>query len=220
MSRAVVVCVVALVACPAVQPPAQGDSIYQAYPFDDLREWTFQAEDTTVPYRLMARQLEGFEEVDEAAIYTIEFIYDCFNDTGVCVDADEDGSNDIELTTAFTWKMSSTRRDGVRFHAISDVAFDPPIVIADGAMRVDEEVVTTSGGVTYTATYPGKVVCPAPGLWPDEESRPDCYENVVDDGGADSLVGGTYWSTTRVSLVAFEQGDGILWQARAFDVAE
>lgn len=219
MSRFLVACALLTGACtPTVV--ALGDSIDQAWPFDELRQWTFQAEDTTVPYRLEAEQLEGFEEIDDHKVYTIEFVYDCFNDSGVCEDADLDGTEDIEGTVAATWRMSSSGPDGVLFHAVDDVTYDPPVALADGRMAKNDEIVTESGGVTYTAVYNGKVTCPAPGLWPEEENRPDCFENAIDDGDADSKVGGTYWATTRFSLVAFQQGDGVLWQLRNFDVAE
>lgn len=219
MSRTLVSLALLLGAC-APQVVVSGDQIYKAYPFDALREWTFQADDTTIPYRLEARQLEGFEEIGDEAVYTLEFLYACFNDTGVCEDADDNGTEDIEGEVAFTWRMSATRRAGVLFHAIDDTTFDPPVAIADGDMLVGDEVVTTSGGITYTATYEGEETCPAPGLWPEVETRPDCFKNVVDDGGVESPVGGTYWATTRVSLTAFQLDEGPLWQARDFDVPE
>lgn len=209
--------------CPVQGGTFSGESITATWPFEERSTWEFQANEgegvtPTIGYRLFAEELPETEVIDELSVHTIEFIVDCFNFTGICEDADGDDAHDAEGQVLFLWKVSSSR-DGVQFHQWGDTVFDPPVMIAERLMKADDTVVTESGGITYTGTFAGSEVCPAPDYWTNEESRPDCFRLDV-TADADSPLVGSFWNTRPIGPVAFQQEGGPRWELRAFETPD
>ncbi|MCB9680280.1 MAG: hypothetical protein H6733_02310 [Alphaproteobacteria bacterium] len=207
--------------CTGGQVQFDGLRMYDVWPWGDaLITATYRSSDTSLPYALRSEVSQDFETIDtDLRIYTITFYIQCFGNAGICLDEDEDGKRDADGDVAFTWKMSADSRRGVNFHAADDTTYDPAVMLADSRMVEAESVTTESGGVTFVGTFEAEEVCPAEQFWPDASIRPDCYKFVLDDGGADSLVGGTYWATNQIGLVTFSRDvdDGETWALKSWD---
>lgn len=181
---------------------ARGDQIFQAFNFSTRRTWTYLSDDGSLGYRLQARQLDGSEDVDGKDVYSIEFQYDCIQNTqGSCAD------QELEGTVATTWKFSSSLGDGVLWHAVGDTVFDEPVLLADARMLEGDTVTSEADGVSYTSTYVEQAPCPAENYWPDPDSRADCYHLSLTADGESPIVG-EYWVTQRFMFAAYQQGDG------------
>jgi len=198
------------------QGGAGGVPIFQAFNFSTVRTWTFLSDEGSLGYRLQARQIEGSEEIGGQDVYTVEFQYDCVNNTqGDCAD------NQLEGTVATTWKLSSSLGEGVLWHQLGETTFDPPVQIAEARMLEGDTVTSESDGVTYTSEYVDLIPCPAENYWPDPESRADCYHlQVTADGDADLV--GNYYIAQRFTFAAFQQGGDSepTWELLGFDEAE
>lgn len=215
----------ALAACGGGTVNFQGERIYDRFPLNDgfLRTWSFEADDTSLSYRMAATQLPDPEVLDDdsgVVVHTIEFTARCFNTTGFCVDEDDDGESDRDDEVLMSWRISSDSNRGIQFHGITvgttETVYDPPVVLAEAVMRLGEEVETTSGGTTFTGKFEGTLECPAPKYW--TSNPPKCVELSLDDGGAGAPVAGTFFQTGAVGPVAFEldKDEGVRWALKGF----
>lgn len=116
---------------------------------------------------------------------------------------DSCGCRGLQGQEAFTWRLSSSLANGVRFHGHGDTTFDPPVTLAAARMLRGDTVTSESGGITYTATFEEQELCPAEAYWPDENNRAECYRVKLDASGP-SPIAGTYWSTRRFLVPVFQ----------------
>lgn len=222
MRRVLLVSSLFLIGCEPADLPKQGFPMYQLFQYDTLRTWAWASDDPTIPYLKLGAQREETEKEEgtDIPIYAIDFTADCFNNTGVCeADTTEGGLRDYEEGILDTWKLSTEVVKGVRIHEAGGVVFDPPVKLADGMMEFKASTTPMeSGGVTYTSTYDADELCPAESYWPDESTRPNCYKLVLDDGGADSAVAGSYWVVKNFGLIAFSRDidNGAMWSIKEF----
>jgi hypothetical protein len=200
---------VALTGCGTTTFDFQGDELYQYFPFNGTRIWTYQSTDTSLSYLLRAELQEDNELLEDSRtrVYTVDFTTDCRSADDGC----EEGA------LAFSWKMSADSSKGTLIHAIGEDVFDPPVRLADPQMNIGETTETASGDATYTATYEDFVDCPAP-YW--RGAPPRCAHLSLSDGedtGA-SPITGDFWATVQFNVVAFRlDGLGQEWQLREVD---
>lgn len=195
-----------------------GDDIWEYFPFNGDRTWTYQSTDTSIPYRLIGTTGESeLLEDERTRVYLVEYTYDCLGSSSPCdVDEDDDGTPDIETEVQWTLRISSDSASGTRIFGYDDTTFDPPIRLASAKMDLGAELVTESGGTTFTSTYVEQVTCPAP-YW-GENPPEDCVHFTLDDGGAGTGLAGDYWSIYQFSLTAMQfEGEEGQWQLRDYD---
>lgn len=205
-------------ACPdPIQITSAGEDTWKFFPLDGERTWTFQSDDATLPYRLVAHKPKESELIGDttARAYIISFTPDCLGTDAPCdVDGDGDGVKDLEQQPLFTWRMSSDSAKGASFHAFNDTAYDPPIRLADADQSETDVVTTETGGVTYTSQIIDKLPCDVP-YW--RGSPPDgCKLFELDDAGAGTPFAGQYMAIVQFGIVSFQQGGGPTWQLKEY----
>lgn len=203
--RLLVPLVALLAGCPPQdQFTYDGYTMRNFFPFDGVRTWEFTSTDTTLRHHLVA-SMGAETEMTADGVLTHEIRYDL-----VCVDPGDE-------TCAGSWVRSlvwsATASDGVMIHALHtdsvDLAFEPPIALADGSMLAGETV-TSGPGDAWTATFVGVEACPV--LWTTEWDTCARLRLEGSGEGADELVG-EYWAVTSFNVVAMELGsDSGQWQ--------
>jgi hypothetical protein len=159
-------------------PPPIGTDVWELFPFDGQRTWTYTSTDAAVGYRLVATSTGEGEDLGDATGYRVRY--------------DSDAGDAL-----FELVWSSDTVDGVRVHEIDGVAQDPPVVVATDDMNRDDAV--TSGA--WTSTFDGFVQCPIAMA----ADWPECGELVV--AGEGSLAG-TWWAARGNGVAAFEPAGG------------
>lgn len=211
---------VGLSACPdPITITSSGEDTWKYFPLDGDRTWTYQSDNTSLPYRLVAHKPAENEVVNDLGTraYTISFNADCLGIDPPCdVDADGDLIPDVETTPLFVWKLSSDSSRGAQFHAFNDEIFDPAVKLASADMSDTEVVTTESGGTTFSATIISEEPCDVP-YWRGQPPE-GCKVFQLDDGGAGSPIAGEYMSIVQFGIVRFRQGtDGDTWSLKAYE---
>jgi hypothetical protein len=196
-----------------------GEDTYKFFPLDGDRTWTYQATDTSLPYRLVAHKPSESELLEDIAVrvYTITFSPDCQGAVEPCLaDEDADSVPDFETTPLMVWRISSDSIDGTEFHSFNDEDFDPPVLLADADQSEDEVVTSESGGISYASTIIAEGPCDVP-YWRGEPPE-GCKTFQLDDAGGGSPVAGEYMSIVQFGIVQFTIG-GIpsTWQLKAYE---
>jgi len=187
-----------------------GAEIWQYFPFDGLRTWQFIHTDTAVTYKLEASMRRDSDSIDHVNLYTVDYAKRCVAADDSCVDG--------EILWSTEWSSDSTR--GVQIHR-SNVGDDestwglyvPPIQVAEGTMKVDDAVSTTTAGSTWDATLFNFEACP---VYLQAEWE-ECAHIIVSDEGGDTLSGypiaAEYWALPGRNVVAIDLGtDEGMWQ--------
>lgn len=209
----------AMTGCYGTTIHSGGEDTYKYFPLDGDRTWVYQSTDSSLPYRLRAHKPKESETVEGSTdrIYTITFSPDCQGAVDPCVaDLDEDEIPDFENEPLMVWRLSSDSISGTRFYSFDDEAYDPPVRLAEADQADEEEVVTESGGVTYTSKIISETPCDVP-YWRGEP--PDgCKIFQLDDGGAGSALGGEYMAIVQFGIVQFTiQGLDSTWQLKEYE---
>jgi hypothetical protein len=212
-------CCLALGACYPENIPTVDNDTWRWFPLDGELTWTYQSDDISLPYRLVAHKPDESEPFGDSLvrIHTITFTYDCLGVSAPCdVDADEDDVPDLEVETAFVWKVSADSSKGALFHAWSEQTFDPPVKIASPSMFINDTAVTESGGTTYTSLYREQGLCDAPywrGAPPD-----DCITFQVDTTGSSTPLQGILQTIYQFGFTKFQlDGQSEAWRLVDFE---
>jgi hypothetical protein len=176
-----------LVACDGGTTTYRGTQLSEYFPYDGTRSAEYINEDTeNIGWKLVVDKLEPTSRQGDYELVTFEW----------------SNFDDGSILGSVIW--SSSNGDGIHIHGYSvgtdaPITFDPPIQFGDDDdyMSVGEEVVTETGGYTFTATYIGNEDCPVQwGL--DWEG---CLHMRLDDGDGDDMAGpifaGDYWLVQR-----------------------
>lgn len=171
------------------------------FPLDGLRTWTYSSQDPGIPYKVVGVLNPDGVSIEEGtdAIHAIDFATECIG-TAECTP----GPFRVRQL-----QVSSNRSMGIRLHGVDDeiagvVTYDPPISMSGGTMVVGDDVVTVSGGVTFTSKFIEEVDCP---VLITEEWQDGCVHLEIDDGGAKTPLAGHYWLVPGYALAAFHWSD-------------
>ena len=187
-----------------------GYQMERYFPFDGAgRTWEFESTDAAVDHRIVATLDTAFETHSDGytRIYSVTYDRDCKEEGGACTDG---WIRDV--------RWSADAVEGVRIWGFETdagtVVYDPPIVLAEPEMLADESVETTTGGVTWTATFHGNATCPV--LW-TAEWEDQCIHITLDDGDGNGSAGeylaGEYYAITQYNVVAMKlTADTGTWQ--------
>jgi hypothetical protein len=197
-------------ACKGYPPSFSGSPVWQMFPFDGERTWTYISTDTTLPYKLVAHSTGEPEVVGGDNVYTIEYTSSCFGADPSCIDG--------EVLRRVKWSSNVT--DGVFVHAWAEgddafVDLEPPIHVTLDDMKRGETLETTTAGAVWTSTMSGIEECPIAlsAAW-DECGR---FEVSVE--GTDGYpVAGAYWATVGNGIAAMELATETgVWQLSDLD---
>jgi hypothetical protein len=168
----------------------QGYDMPDHFPLDGSKlEWEYSSTDTSVVSELRVEKV-GTAIVGDVEVATLEHWV-----------IGEDDAEDL----AWSVQWSSDSVKGVQIHGYtnvtngSEVSFEPPILFAEGHGIPGDQLITQSGGFTWTATFESVEGCETywvPG-WADE----NCLVVNLDDGDdtpiTNSIIVGTYWLVPR-----------------------
>jgi hypothetical protein len=168
----------------------QGYDMPDHFPLDGSKlEWEYASTDTTIGNELLVEK-DVTAVVGEVEVATLEHWV-----------IGEDDSED--LAWSVLWSSDSVQ--GVQIHGYTnatndtEVTFDPPILFAEGHGIPGDQLITQSGGYTWTATFDSVEGCETywvPG-WADE----NCLVVTLDDGDdtpiTNAIIVGTYWLVPR-----------------------
>ncbi len=142
-----------LAACGGNQISFPGTDTRQLFPFDGERTWTYQSNDTTVPFLLEGEMLPQSEEIDGRNVYTVNYFKDCQRDDPTCTDGD----------LFFALRMSNVDPGGVYIHGYDpgtgNVDLDPPLLVIEGEARTQDILETTTAGIQFESEYLGQGSC-------------------------------------------------------------
>jgi len=161
-----------------------GHSIYEYFPLDGERTWTYVPEDSDdegeTVWQLEVEKVFPTETQGNTEIITLEY--------------SKEGD-----ALLFSVQWSSDSVDGVLIHGYTDeetgaaVTYDPPVVFGDYQMTKGESVTSQGDGVTFTSTFQGVESCQ--NYWTTDEW--ECLHFVLDDGDSDDEAGlpfaGEWW---------------------------
>lgn len=181
---------------------SSGYALYNYFPLDgSVRAWEYGSSDGAVSWNLLvektAAQVQGDTE-----LVTLEHWNDSSNEllASLVWSADSDAG-------VLLWSYQSVAED-------VDLAFDPPVQLACPRMAPGEQVVTETGGRSWTARFEAVEGCACEWVpdWGDE----DCVRLSLDDGDGDpqtfGRVTGTRWMVPRYgSSVMQLDADGTRW---------
>ncbi len=168
----------------------QGYDMPDHFPLDGTKlEWEYASSDTSITTELLVEKV-GTAIVDDVEVVTLEHWL-----------IGEDDTEDL----AYTVEWASDSVEGVLIYGYTDhsdgteVDFSPPIVFAEGHGIPGDQIVTQTGGFTWTATFERVEGCETywvPG-WADET----CLVVSLDDGDdtpvTNSIIVGEYWLVLR-----------------------
>lgn len=167
------------------------------FPLDgSVREWEYASTDSAVEGGLRVEKADAMVQ-DEVEVVTLEY-------WNVGVDETED------LAWSVDWSTDDVQ--GVRIHRYleeasgTEVTFDPPVQFMGRDGVTGDQVVTSSGGFTWTATFEAVDGCGT--YWVPDWDDQDCLVINLDDGDGDpstnSVIVGTYWLVTRWGAALME----------------
>jgi hypothetical protein len=171
----------------------QGVRISEYFPQDGTRIATYINEDTNVVYKLQAEKFPEPARIDERDVFT----WDYYQKT------------DDEQIKWFSVQWAAPAGDGAYIYGYAEgdasiTPYDPPIQIGpiDDTMKNGEEVVTETGGATWTSTLIASEDCPVE--WGTLEWD-QCQHLSVNDGTPDNapLFEGEYWQVTSYGTAWF-----------------
>ena len=134
--------------------------------------------------------------------------------------------DDVEVVTLEHWTVSENESedlawevqwssddvDGVRIHgyrnALTDeeVTFDPPVQFTERNEVPGDQVVTSSGGFNWTATFEGVDGCAT--YWVQDWENAECLIINLDDGDGspetNGVIVGSYWLVPRYGTAWME----------------
>jgi len=175
----------------------QGYDMPDHFPLDGSKlEWEYASADTTITNELLIQKTIPYI-LDDIEVVPLEHWL-----------IGDDDSEDL----VWTVKWASDSVKGVLIYGYIDhvndntVDFAPPIQVAEGHGIPGEQVVTQTGGFTWTATFERVEGCETywvPG-WADES----CLVINLDDGDdtaiTNSIVVGDYWLVPRYGSALFD----------------
>ncbi len=168
----------------------QGYDMPDHFPLDGSKlEWEYSSTDTTIGNELLVEKV-GAAVQNDVEVVTLEHWI-----------KDPEGAEDL----AWTVKWASDSVKGVLIYGYIDhandneVNFDRPILFAEGHGIPGDQLITQTGGFTWTATFERVEGCETywvPG-WADEA----CLVVSLDDGDetavTNSIIVGEYWLVPR-----------------------
>jgi len=168
----------------------QGYDMPDHFPLDGSKlEWEYASADTTITNELLIEKV-GTAIQDDVEVVTLEHWL-----------IGDDDSEDL----VWTVKWASDSVKGILIYGYIDhvndntVDFAPPIQVAEGHGITGDQVITQSGGFTWTATFERVEGCETywvPG-WADES----CLVINLDDGDdtaiTNGIIVGDYWLVPR-----------------------
>lgn len=189
-----------------------GITTWNMFPFEQGRVWEYISTDRTLTYKLVA-QLEGKPDIEQSInIYTVSYNRECVSNDPDCEDAE-----------LFRLRWSSTANLGVRIHTLQqdgiNTQFEPPLVVARPQMELDEMVMTTTGGRSWTSQFGGIVPCDTnfPAGW-DQCGLFEIDDNLID---VPSPILGAFWAAPQQGLATIEfQGEEGRWRLSDVDCGE
>ena len=166
-----------------------GYAVYDYFPLDGERTWTYAQEQEDILWRLEVEKDPQTSLVDTTEVVTLEY-------------SEADG----DLLYSVRW--SSDANDGVLIHGWSDEVagtttdYDPPVIFGEYRMVSGESVVTDTVDGTFTSTFEAVEECP--NYWVSDWQ---CLKMVLDDGDGDDAAGvpfaGTWWIAPRYAASRF-----------------
>ncbi len=168
-----------VLACTGTGPIYNGVQTYEYFPIEGERTWRYAMEDDSAGYLLEVEKVDSRSE-NGTEVVTLEYRR----------------SDTMDLLYSTTW--SSDAAGGIRVYSYEmqggeSVTYSPPVEFAEYTMRPGDEVVTETGGMTFTSTYVGVENCP--NLWVSDVW--ECLHFSIDDGDGDDMVGapfaGDWW---------------------------
>jgi hypothetical protein len=190
----------ALAACNPPNPYTFGGSpVWELFPFDGSRTWTYINTDLELSYKMVATSVLEPEVRDQKNVYTVAYTQDCIANDPYCTGA---------VMRKIQW--SSDIEDGVFIwgYVIGEGTIqelDPPIQVALDTEKRDQFVDTDTAGATWTSTLVGEEPCPIAmnADWDDCSQ----FEITVAGGAADFdgyPIAGKWWATKGNGVAAME----------------
>ena len=147
-----------VLACTGTGPIYNGVQTYEYFPIEGERTWRYAMEDDSAGYLLEVEKVDSRSE-NGTEVVTLEYRR----------------SDTMDLLYSTTW--SSDAAGGIRVYSYEmqggeSVTYSPPVEFAEYTMRPGDEVVTETGGMTFTSTYVGVENCP------NQIGRASCRERV------------------------------------------
>jgi hypothetical protein len=181
-----------------------GQKIYDYFPLDGARWWSYSQDDDSIDYFLYIEKVEPSRTVDDMEVWALETTR-------------SDKKPDLDSTTE--WSSDSTNGIIIHSYAVgADAAtvFDPPIVFANADMAADDFVETKTIVGTFTATFVSLEACPnhwVPGTTTDPWT---CAHMKLEGPGLG--FEGDYWIAPRYGTALFQRiQDPDKWNLLEFD---
>lgn len=197
-----------LMACagPGFQPTSGATPVWDMFPFDGEREWTYVSTDASLVYKLVAT-CDGIPEVMNGAnVYTVHYKVECVGNSETCVTGER----------LFVLRWSSNNTDGVYIHAysvgdpIQFIDFVPPLHIAYDDMNNEDAIQTKTNSALWTSTMGPIRECPVRmsgdfdncGTW-----------TITTNQGDGFPIAGQWWASKGLGVAAFQLAtDSGQWQ--------
>jgi hypothetical protein len=188
-------------ACVTTVIDEPGIPVWESYPFDGQRSWTYRSEDPSVAYELVASSSGEPVVVDGVNTYLVETHQRCLAAGTDC----EDG-----LLYTTTW--SSQHELGVHVHAVDGQPFEPPIQLSIDAPGPGQRVETEVDGQRWSSELGRTEPCPVV----LDANWHECLVLEVQTDGEGFPVAGRWWSAPGNGVAAFlRAGEQHVWQLSA-----
>ncbi len=162
-----------------------GESLWERFPLDGERQWSYVSDDVSVEYSLIVDKISTVSQGGKDVV-TLAYTHRT-SDGGETLQYEVDWSTDaddgIEI---WKWTDYSTDVAGVTTN------FDPPVVFAEREMNAGDIVETSTGGDTFATEYVGLTTCP--NQWTTDEW--ECAVVTIGSGTGSQPFLGT-WSIAR-----------------------
>jgi hypothetical protein len=172
----------------------QGQAIYDYFPLDGNRWWSYSQDDESIDYFLYIEKVKPTRTVDDMEVVPLEMTRtDKLGEKGGIVS---------------TTEWSSDSRNGILIHSYAEgtdapMAFDPPIVFADASMAAGDTVETKTNAGTFTGTFVSLEECP--NHWvPGGDSDPWTCAHMLLEGPGIGFEG-DYWIAPRYGTALFQR---------------
>jgi len=141
--------VLLMIGCESGSVTIGSNALWNLFPFEQGRVWTYASTDPDVPHRLVVRRADEVEDDDGIEVYTL--VYDT-----VCAEPCV-GEERMRV------QWSSVASEGVRIHSVSvdghAQTFVPPLRIAGAYGVTGDTWVTETGGRQWMVTLHGLEDC-------------------------------------------------------------
>ena len=182
-----------LASCGNSSPSLVRTTVWNLFPFDGSRQWTFTNPDQAFDFSLHAETVGNPDIIGGLNVYAVSYQKECRFVSDECSNGDE----------VLRIRWSSDSSSGVLIHGYTQndiaVEFRPAISLAEDTARRGETVETESDGLTWTATFEGIQECPF---------RSDDWQCAVfslESTAEEPLpIEGTYWAVGGQNVVAMD----------------